>query len=290
MLLNTEANPLFSSQFPAVALSVGPKGWPLISDYYQELSTNNQVQVRRSLAASLHEMAQVLGNEIAAVDLVPFFRRCLDDVQEVRERLWENLHVFIATLNQETAWPLIHQIGELLVQGRLGNWRVRERLMTLLPDMAESMVQGDRGNFLVVSLLREGLTDGVAAVRDAAVKVVSASFSLGLYSGWMDVNELDYSQVPDLYATSRKLDSLETRNALDQVAIVAMIKSSSYRQRLTCLKCISCFIDLDYNHDIVRDRIFPILLNVVDDCVVDVRLYLAKLVARICAPGSFCRL
>ena len=131
------------------------------------------MQVRRSLAASLHEMAKILGDEIASADLVPFFHRCLEDEYEIRERLWENLHVFIGALDQATAWPLIHKIGQLLIAGQLSNWRLRERLMQSLPSMAESMIAGQNGKFLVVSLLREGLIDKVAAVRDAAIASVS---------------------------------------------------------------------------------------------------------------------
>lgn len=124
-------------------------------------------------------MAKILGDEIASADLVPFFHRCLEDEYEIRERLWENLHVFIGALDQVTAWPLIHKIGQLLVAGQLSNWRLRERLMQSLPSMAESMIAGQNGKYLVVSLLRQGLIDKVAAVRDAAIGSVRLFLSVG---------------------------------------------------------------------------------------------------------------
>lgn len=97
----------------------------------------------------------------------------------MRERLWENLHTFVRALEQPTAWPLIHEIGELLIQGKLSNWRLREKLMSALPDMADGMIQALRGRYLVVSLLQVGLVDAVSAVRDAAIHSVSlASISL----------------------------------------------------------------------------------------------------------------
>lgn len=155
-----------------MALTAGRAGWPLLREFYLDLAEDPQVQVRRSLAASLHEMAKIVGDEISAVDLVPFFLRCLESEYEIRERLWENLHVFLGALDQKTAWPLIHKIGQLLVAGQLSSWRLRERLMQSLPSMAESMIEGQNGKYLVVSLLREGLIDKVAAVRDAAIHSV----------------------------------------------------------------------------------------------------------------------
>lgn len=164
-------------QYPAVTLTVGQKGWPKIRAYYLQLCASREVRVRQSLAASLHEMAVILGDEISTVDLVPFFRLCLNDVDEVRERLWDNLHVFMETLEQATTWPLVHEIGDLLIQGRLGSWRLRERLMLALPVMADTLIQANRGKYLVVSLLREGLIDPVAAVRAAAIKAVRGQAS-----------------------------------------------------------------------------------------------------------------
>ncbi|CED82233.1 Protein phosphatase 2A regulatory subunit A and related proteins [Phaffia rhodozyma] len=253
-----------SFNFPAVVLSVGVIGWPMIRDFYLKLTKNKQVQVRRSLAASLHDMAQILGNEITSVDLVPFFYRCLDDVPEVRERLWENLHEFLAALDRETSWPLIRKIGELLVQGRLGNWRVRERLMSFLPSMSDSMVRASQGSYLVVSLLREGLIDQVAAVREAAMQVV-----------------------PSLYKVSRELDSADTLKALDDV-LFSMIKNPAYRQRLTCLRCVSRFLDQKFDINLLRARVFSFLVLAKGDRVVDVRLSLAKLVARFTEADGMC--
>lgn len=128
--------------------------------------------VRKTLAASLHEIAKILGNDIAKVDLLPFFSKCLADVDEVRERLVENIEMFFRSLEEDTSWPLVHEVGDLLVRGQMNNWRLRERIMQSLPDLSDMLLSAERGRYLVVSLLKEGLTDKVAAVREAAINSV----------------------------------------------------------------------------------------------------------------------
>ena len=185
-------------------------------------------------------------------------------MDEVRERLWENLHTFIRALDQTTAWPLVHEIGELLVQGRLSNWRLRERLMSALPDLVDGMIAASRGRYLVVSLLQVGLVDAVSAVRIAAIQSV----------------------VP-VYAATRRQEDVEARDALDQV-LIAMSTHTRYRQRQTFVWTMESFLDHDYDHELTVARCIPHLLPLNGDPVVEVRLALAKVVARFLAPDGLC--
>ena len=59
--------------FPAVALTLGRANWPLLKETYETLANDMQWKVRRTLASSIHELAVILGEEVAAQDLVPIF-------------------------------------------------------------------------------------------------------------------------------------------------------------------------------------------------------------------------
>ena len=54
-----------------------------------------QWKIRYTLASSLHEIARVIGPELAERDLVPFFNALVKDVDEVRVGILKNLANFI---------------------------------------------------------------------------------------------------------------------------------------------------------------------------------------------------
>jgi hypothetical protein len=237
-------------------------------------------------------MAVILGDEISTVDLVPFFRLCLQDVEEVRERLWDNLHVFIETLEEATTWPLVHEIGDLLIQGQLGSWRLRERLMLALPSMADTLIKANRGKYLVISLLREGLCDQVAAVRAAAVKAVRLllPFPFSIYFGQKE-QPLIFTipslpiQVCPVYGSTRRVDDPEAREALDEV-LMSMATHSGYRQRRTFVQCAEAFLDYGYDPELILERWPKHLVVCNKDKIVEVRMALARFVSRVCGPGQ----
>lgn len=51
--------------------------------------------VRKTIAASLHELAVILGHEIIVEDLLPVFLEMLKDVDEVRIKVLIHLYDFL---------------------------------------------------------------------------------------------------------------------------------------------------------------------------------------------------
>ena len=83
---------------PAVALTLGRANWPLLKvifevfhslnsvspqETYESLANDMQWKVRRTLANSIHELAVILGPEVASQDLVPIFNGFIKDLDEV---------------------------------------------------------------------------------------------------------------------------------------------------------------------------------------------------------------
>ena len=56
---------------------------PVIRETYETLANDMQWKVRRTVASSIHELGVILGEEIAAEDLVPIFDGFIKDLDEV---------------------------------------------------------------------------------------------------------------------------------------------------------------------------------------------------------------
>ena len=55
----------------------------LSQETYESLANDMQWKVRRTLANSIHELAVILGPEVASQDLVPIFNGFIKDLDEV---------------------------------------------------------------------------------------------------------------------------------------------------------------------------------------------------------------
>jgi len=61
-----------------------------------------QWKVRRTIASSLHRLAEMLGSRVTEVDLLPVFTEMLSDVDEVRTALVQHAADFVLVCNTNT--------------------------------------------------------------------------------------------------------------------------------------------------------------------------------------------
>ena len=156
--------------YPAVALTLGRERWHEIRELFLTLSQNPSFKVRRTLAASLGEMAKIVGPAHAKQDLLPvWWSSTRSEEGEVRLKAVECLETFVLALGETERTELLKGLnGELWP--RLKGWREREATMKALGTWAsisgvdETALRG---------LLRKGLQDSVASVREEAVRGVS---------------------------------------------------------------------------------------------------------------------
>lgn len=163
--------------FPAVILALGKKKWPEIRGYYLHLAQNTAMKVLRTLAASLGEVAAIIGSTNAEKDLMPIFLSSIrSDESEIRSKVIEAMPKFAQSLSVKRREALVAELPK--VWSELKNWREREELARLLGDIA-SLV-GNRVDILA-DIMKQALRDEVAAVRDSAVLSVSNRFiTLGI--------------------------------------------------------------------------------------------------------------
>ncbi len=82
-------------------LFFGVNSWPKLKPLYETLSRDSRWKVRRSLAFSIHEMAKILGPDIAESELLGILFKFMQDNNDVREGITFNLPKFIEILKPE---------------------------------------------------------------------------------------------------------------------------------------------------------------------------------------------
>ena len=91
-----------SYNFPAFVYVTGKDHWPKYKKLYLKLTASNDVPTLKSLSASLHEIARILGPELTDNDLLPIADRFLKHSNsDVRMACMQNLHVFLAEVDPE---------------------------------------------------------------------------------------------------------------------------------------------------------------------------------------------
>lgn len=122
---------------PAVALTLGRSNWHMLAQTCATLAADLQYKVRRTLASSLHELALILGEELATKHLLPIFNGFLKDLDEVRIGVLRHLAHFLELINEQKRIKYLPRLNEFLQTDNEWNWRFREefarQLLMALP-------------------------------------------------------------------------------------------------------------------------------------------------------------
>eukprot|EP00051_Salpingoeca_urceolata_P029258 m.489395 g.489395 ORF g.489395 m.489395 type:complete len:778 (+) comp26701_c0_seq1:82-2415(+) len=158
--------------FPAVALVLGPEHWLLIRETYLVLAASDEWKVRSSLAASIHVLAEILGQEITEADLLPKFDLFLKDWDEVRIGVVKHLSRFLRVLPQERRAPYLPILLDLKETDESRNWRFRRLLSRELCDLAVLYPHEDVNQYLCPLALGFA-ADEIVCVQVAAQKTLA---------------------------------------------------------------------------------------------------------------------
>jgi serine/threonine-protein phosphatase 4 regulatory subunit 1 len=166
--------------FPAVSLTLGRARWDIVlRDAYLDLAANREVRVRRTLAASLGELARIVGSERARRDLKGVWLdavRC--EEEEVRMKAVEVVQVFVGVLCRgrgaggaaAAASEVVEELVKVCEEGVLRGWRERECVAKAIGGL--SRLVGKEQPRLVLRLLMNALGDAAAGVREIAIASV----------------------------------------------------------------------------------------------------------------------
>ena len=242
---------------PAVILTLGADQWSRLKLAHAELTRSDKVKARKSLAASLHEVAKIIGPEATRDDLLPAASRFVtDDDSEVRTAMFDNIDVFLSCLPQGGAEKMLWQLLSLWSSGSLRDWRLRERLALHIPSMAKQfLLEDEEGN--LVSLMQLALADPISAVRDAGIHCV-----------------------PNLYKAFAEHDQVIADGFLGMVSDLG--DSPGYRLRVACLMCIGALVESGIQRSSCELLLLSRLNQMGEDTVVDVRIALARTLGQMC--------
>ncbi|XP_012254171.2 serine/threonine-protein phosphatase 4 regulatory subunit 1-like isoform X2 [Athalia rosae] len=241
--------------FPAVALTLGRGNWHLLVDAYRTLTCALQWKVRRTLASSIHELAIILGEDLAARDLVPIYDGFIKDLDEVRIGALKHLATFLKVLRPQDRRQYLHRFDDFLVTDPEWNWRFREELANQLLEAVDLFNPVDVSEWITTVALHL-LVDKVAAVRTVALALVTQIIS--------------YLSVDEALVTAlvRELGNMFPRSA-----------KWTHRQTYGIL-CSQLITNGAITADRFSREMLPHLIDLSLDTVPNVRLSVARTLAR----------
>ncbi|CAD6189811.1 unnamed protein product [Caenorhabditis auriculariae] len=173
----TEVYRYCAHNFPAVAFTLGRDAWPQLKKVYENLAFDDEIRVRSSIAHSIHEIAFIVGSEIADRDLLPVFCTLRsDDSLDVRTGILRHLYDFVKCLSPEKRNEIIQMLPQFFPIGtqrvQHGDWRSRHELISQLTQLC-SLYDVKQINNHMSGIALTLANDRVAEVRMEAVMLVS---------------------------------------------------------------------------------------------------------------------
>ena len=156
--------------FPGVLYTVNASRWDQLKESYMMLVKDVQWKVRRSLAHSLHKIAEILGTEVTESDICEqVFDVFLKDLDEVRVGVLKNFAAFMTVLSPQKRKSYLEVMAQSYLEAdNIGrDWRVRKILATEVGPLTEILELSDIQETLEPTLFTFA-TDPVAEVRNAA--------------------------------------------------------------------------------------------------------------------------
>ncbi|KAJ3987159.1 armadillo-type protein [Lentinula detonsa] len=246
--------------YPAVTLTVGRTRWPyVLRDTYLWLNKSNVPGVKRTLAASLGEMAKILGEDYAQQDLLPVWRDAFRTSEDdVRLKLVECLVPFVGALPREGQFEVLRGLLDAWASDVFASWREREGIAKILNDLL--VVDVREVADIVTKLLLHALADRVNTVRAAAIAIVS----------FIALSQLRHSNF---------LDALRS-------GFLSMARSEMSRRRMTYIACQQALLlprpeGTDPLMEI-DDELCRTLSSLAFDPIVGVRIGVARVIRFIC--------
>ena len=134
--------------------------------------------VRQTLAASLHEIAKMLGGgKLVELELVPVFEEMIQDVELVQMGVIKYLAEFLKMLSEPCRVSYLPLLHDILHSTNPFNWRLRQSLSVQLPDLL-SLPPPQSVYVTLFPLVMTLLQDPVASVRRDCFKGVAKMVSL----------------------------------------------------------------------------------------------------------------
>ncbi|KAG7452614.1 ARM repeat-containing protein [Guyanagaster necrorhizus] len=264
---NDPSRPLICAfNLPAVCMTLGLSRWETLRETYLKLSDNPAFGIRRTLAASVGDLAKVLGPEIAQRDLMPVWWDGLRSQEaEIRLKIVQCLETFVRSLNMTGKMEVLEGVLEAWKVNRWSGWREREHIAGCLSAVIQSVASQEDQEVahllqLVCGLLRFALIDNVNAIREAGIHTLPLIW-------------------PVLQRYPKVLGNLH----LD---LQGLSCSGVFRQRMTYIACQQVLLLPDGDTEAIKvpdEELWTTLRALSNDPIVGVRIGVSRLIASLYA-------
>ncbi|KAF8699132.1 R3H domain, partial [Rhizoctonia solani] len=242
--------------YPAVVLTLGPKRWSRLSGYYTYLAEESwhTPKVRATLAASVGEIARIVGTEAARKDVIPVWWICLSsDQREAKLKALTALPLLLESLDGPGRSEVASKLGEAW-EKHVSDWKVRDTFARQLSAVVPML---NHEGAVLCRIFKGGLEDRVAAIREAVIDAL-----------------------PVLYQV------LQGNHALLKVArddLFALGASGMSRHKTNFLASCRALVQGGQGDSILKDSRFgPNIVPLAQHSVIDVRIGLGRLMTAIC--------
>jgi serine/threonine-protein phosphatase 4 regulatory subunit 1 len=123
-----------------------------------------QWKVRETLAHSLHEVAQLVGQQIAERTLLTIFEAFMQDLEEVKMGVVAHFAAFLAMLSPDCRSQYANVVKELQEET---NWRIRKHCAAQMSEFA-TLFSGEQLADSIIPVCLKLCQDPVISVRSAA--------------------------------------------------------------------------------------------------------------------------
>ncbi|KAG2387720.1 hypothetical protein C9374_001314 [Naegleria lovaniensis] len=246
--------------FPAVAQIIGKTKWAQVENAYNHLVKDVQWKVRRSLACSLHEIANLVSPEVTETCLANALELFLKDLDEVKIGVISNLSSLFKFFSEETRQKYLSIICSIPEQ--TDNWRIKSEISKQLGFLAE-LVSPETVKNTILNVIFDLYTDDFAIVRKNSI------VSCG--------------------KVMKRLNDEESKEGQKEfTSFLHELASGEYHRRLIFVfACEHLLAEIDHNFFI--QEFGPDLEKISKDVIPNVRLNLAKLFRRCIQPNESLR-
>ncbi|XP_063702550.1 serine/threonine-protein phosphatase 4 regulatory subunit 1-like [Culicoides brevitarsis] len=165
--------------FPAVIFTLGKSFWPLMQSHFIELCYNLETSVRKTMAASIAQIALLIGREHTTRDLVAPYLEFFREADEIKMEAVKAMPTFIKVVDPQEHDRILSQLGMCLTPPfKKVNWRLREIVGQQIIQLVKIHEQINKEHCLLYLLgtAMKLMTDKYDCVRKVGVDAFVESF------------------------------------------------------------------------------------------------------------------
>jgi serine/threonine-protein phosphatase 4 regulatory subunit 1 len=235
--------------FPAVLFIYGKEKWPELRNLYKKMATDREYRVKRSIASSIGEIANIIGPQLTESDIIPILEKLYLEEGDIQILILKNIPMLLKNVPDEKRINYLDKLQR--VTNPREKWRTRSDYSRIVSNYSSVFDEETTYN-QILPIAMQFCLDDVAQVRFKASKYISRIILHLLSKG----------------------SHVET--TLKLIEAFAFSINYHYRQ-LFVRMCTNIFED----REICEKYIINYLIKLCNDKVVNVRISLSKVLSKI---------